>query len=229
MMSQRYPNKHWARHFDPAHLRNHVDWLLGDSVAQLKAVTATGQESVSPAWPVVLRFELELRKEAMKLMNMSSVTIAEALSAARHSDELRTCFLITPLALGGGQKQEQETRRDRWCADETKTEAANPEAATQSQWEKAAAEPLNSMRDSKRQKVAEVSRRGSTRYGRVKKDNPTMLHSRHNGKAASPSPFRTLRVAVPESRVNSSTFVRIVFGPTALTSVDHSMKLVPPT
>ena len=22
MMSQRYPNKHWARNFDPAHLRN---------------------------------------------------------------------------------------------------------------------------------------------------------------------------------------------------------------
>ena len=85
MMSQRYPNKHWARNFDPAHLRNHVDWLLGDSVAQLKAVTATGQESVSPAWPVVLRYELELRKEAMKLMNMSSVTIEEALSAARSS------------------------------------------------------------------------------------------------------------------------------------------------
>ena len=82
MMSQRYPNKHWARNFDPAHFRNHVDWLLGDSVAQLKAVTATGQESVSPAWPAVLRYELELRKEAMKLMNMASVTIAEALAAA---------------------------------------------------------------------------------------------------------------------------------------------------
>ena len=43
------PNKHWARNFDLAHLRNHVDWLLGDSVAQLKTVTATGQESVYPA------------------------------------------------------------------------------------------------------------------------------------------------------------------------------------
>ena len=66
MMSQRYPDKHRSCNFDPDHLRNHVDWLLGDNVAQLKAVTATGQEGVSPAWPVVLRYELELRKEAIE-------------------------------------------------------------------------------------------------------------------------------------------------------------------
>ena len=120
-MSQRYPDKHWSRNFDPAHLRNHVGWLLGDSVAQLKAVPATWRESVSPAWPVVLRIELELRKEAMRMMNMHSVTIAEAFSAARRSDELRTRYLIAPLALGGSQRPQQEPRSDVCSTDKTKS------------------------------------------------------------------------------------------------------------
>ena len=180
MMCQRYPNKHWARNYDPAHFRNHVDWLLGDSVAQIKAVTATGQESVSPAWPVVLRYGLELRKEAMKLMNMASVTLAEALAAARRNDELRTCFLITPLALGGGQRQQQEVRRDERPTDRTKTKP--PVSQPQPKASGKRGRRNNTARDNKRQKVAQASQGGTTRYGRAKKEHPSLLHQRHNGK-----------------------------------------------
>ena len=61
----------------------------------------------------------------------------------------------------------------------------------------------------------------------------SLLQTRHREEpratAGSASPFRTPRVAVPEKRASISIFVRIALGPTALTSVDHSMKLVPPT
>ena len=180
MMCQRYPNKHWARNYDPAHFRNHVDWLLGDSVAQLKAVTATGQESVSPAWPVVLRYELELRKEVMKLLNMASVTLAEALAAARRNDELRTCFLITPLALGGGQRQQQEARRDEKPTDRTKTKQPVPQPQPKASGKRGRRN--NTARDNKRQKVAHSSQGGTTRYGRARKEHPNLLHQRHNGR-----------------------------------------------
>ena len=61
MMCQRYPNKSWAIGYDQAMLRSHVDWLLGDEVAELRAMTPSGHESICPAWPVVLRYELEVR------------------------------------------------------------------------------------------------------------------------------------------------------------------------
>ena len=97
-----------ARNYDSAHFRNHVDWLLGDSVAQLKAVTATGQESMSPAWPVVLRYELELRKEAMKLMNMTSATIAEALSGG--TTQRRSSYMLLDHSLSPGRRSEAAAR-----------------------------------------------------------------------------------------------------------------------
>ena len=218
--------QHWARNFDPAHFRNHVDWFLGDSVAQLKAVTATGQESVSPAWPVVLRYELELRKEAMKLMNMASVTIAEALAAARRSDELRTCFLITPLALGGGQRQQQETRRDGLSADKAKPrqQVSQPQPKASGTRRRR----NNSARDNKRQKVARVSQEEARGTAERRRIIPACCTSGTMGRASA-SPFRTPRVAVPEKRASISTFVRIALGLTALTSVERTPNPVPPT
>ena len=91
-------------------LRSHVDWLLGDDVAELKAMTPAGHESICPAWPVVVRYGLEVRKEAMRQLNMCGASLATAFAAGRQSDELRTRYLVTPLALGGTPKRLQETR-----------------------------------------------------------------------------------------------------------------------
>ena len=79
-------------------LRSHVDWLLGDEVAKLRAMTPSGHESISLAWPVVLRNDLGVRKEAMRQPNMNGVNLATAFAAGRKSDALRTRCLVTPLA-----------------------------------------------------------------------------------------------------------------------------------
>ena len=110
MLCQRYPNKSWATGYQQSMLRSHVDWLLGDDVAELKAMTPAGHESICPAWPVVLRYELEVRKEAMRQLNMCGASLATAFAAGRQSDELRTRYLVSPLALGRTPKRLQETR-----------------------------------------------------------------------------------------------------------------------
>ena len=55
-----------------------------------------GEEAVGPSWPVVLRHELEVRKKAMRQINMFGVSLSTAFAAGRRSDELRTKYLITP-------------------------------------------------------------------------------------------------------------------------------------
>ena len=81
MMCQRYPNKSWAVGYEQPMLRSRVDWLLGDEVAELRAMTPSSHESISSAWPGVLRYELEVRKEAMRQLNMNGVNLATALAA----------------------------------------------------------------------------------------------------------------------------------------------------
>ena len=107
MICARYSNKGWAAGYKPSVFRDHVDWLLGDDVSDLRAVAAEGRESIKPTWQRVLRCELEIRKEATRRMNMCGKTLGDSLLLARHSDELRTRYLVTPLALGG-RRQEPE-------------------------------------------------------------------------------------------------------------------------
>ena len=71
MLCKRDPNKAWARDYKPTVFSDHVDWLLGDEVHGLRAVSASGDDSVAPSWSVVLRFELEVRREATKKITLS--------------------------------------------------------------------------------------------------------------------------------------------------------------
>ena len=88
-----YPNKRWARDYDPSLFQNRADCLLGNRVARLKAVSPAGEASDSPSRSVVLRYELEVRRDAVGQLNTCGASLEEGISAARNSDELRTCYL----------------------------------------------------------------------------------------------------------------------------------------
>ena len=109
-LCQRYSNKTWAEGYEQTLLRNHGDWPLGEEVAELKTPTPSGEESISPAWPVVLRYKLEVRKGARRQLSMNGTTLAAAFAAGRRGGELRKRYLVTPLSLGGTQGGQQETR-----------------------------------------------------------------------------------------------------------------------
>ena len=47
-----------------------MDWLLGDDVAGLRTGAAGGKDSILPSWQLVLCYELEIREEAKRRMNM---------------------------------------------------------------------------------------------------------------------------------------------------------------
>ena len=76
-------NKRWARDGQPPLLSEHVDWILGDEVAGLRAVRLAGDETVSTSWLVVLRYELEVRREDMKQLHSHGATLTEAFGTGR--------------------------------------------------------------------------------------------------------------------------------------------------
>ena len=90
MLCIRHPNKAWAAQYHPNQFRD-VDWLLGDEVE--------GRDSVAPTWQTIHRYELEVRIEAMRRINMCGLNVKK---------EARTRFLATPLALGGRRQQEED-------------------------------------------------------------------------------------------------------------------------
>ena len=65
----------------------------------LTARSPLGGASVTTSWQTFIVYDQELRNLAFKLVNGRGSTIKEALVAARQDNELRTKFLVTPLAL----------------------------------------------------------------------------------------------------------------------------------
>ena len=113
---------------------------------------------------------------------MNGASLATAFAAGRKSDELRTRYLITPLALGGTPKGTQEPRL---------SAIQQPKNKTQPQPKQAGKRPpqqvVPNAKSTKRQKQTSTKHAGGSeannRYARVKKNAPSQLHMSNNGKS----------------------------------------------
>jgi len=75
----------------------HVDYLLGDMCLLIGEANPT--MACGPTWDLLMKYELELRKFAVRRVNEGGRTLAEAMEEARNSIEHRTSYFITPLAM----------------------------------------------------------------------------------------------------------------------------------
>jgi len=75
----------------------HVDYILGDECHLIGEANPT--MACTPTWDLLMKYEFELRKHAIRKVNEGGMTLAEAMEAARRSIEHRTSYFITPLAM----------------------------------------------------------------------------------------------------------------------------------
>jgi len=76
----------------------YAEYVLGPQGWALQSMDSNGQVVATPTWKGILHWEHELRKEAVKDMNRSSV-LEVALRAAMKNPELRMRYLLQPIAL----------------------------------------------------------------------------------------------------------------------------------
>jgi len=75
----------------------HVDYILGDECHLIGEANPT--MACGPTWELLMKYEFELRKFAVRRVNEGGATLAEAMEAARRSVEHRTSYFITPFAM----------------------------------------------------------------------------------------------------------------------------------
>ncbi len=78
-----------------------LDHLLGEDIYGLKVEDEAGNALAQTTWKNLIRYEHELRKHAVKLVNRQGLTLAAALKSASTNMELRTKHIVTTLALEG--------------------------------------------------------------------------------------------------------------------------------
>jgi len=107
--------------FDMSVFEAHLDYVLGDECFRM--AEAHPGVRVTPSWELLLSYEHELRKKAIKCVNEEGLTLKAALRAARESSDHRTKYLITPLALHGTRagnpagETENAGGKKRWAED----------------------------------------------------------------------------------------------------------------
>jgi len=81
----------------------HAEYLLGDECLLIGEANPT--MSCTPSWELLMKYEFELRRLAIRKVNEGGMTLAEAMAFARGSVEHRTSYFITPLAMPGSRAQ----------------------------------------------------------------------------------------------------------------------------
>jgi len=83
--------------YSPAVFERHAEYILGDDCYLIGEANPT--MACSPTWDLLMKYEHEVRKLAMRKINEEGVTLAVAMRMARESVEHRTKFFVTPLAM----------------------------------------------------------------------------------------------------------------------------------
>jgi len=79
----------------------HVEYILGDECLLIAEANPT--MACSPSWDLLMKYEFEVRKYAVRRVNENGATLAEGMALARTSIEHRTSFFVTPLAMPGSR------------------------------------------------------------------------------------------------------------------------------
>jgi len=79
----------------------HVEYILGDECLLIGEANPT--MSCTPSWDLLMKYEMEIRKLAVRKVNEGGFTLAEGMAFARASTEHRTSYFITPLAMPGSR------------------------------------------------------------------------------------------------------------------------------
>jgi hypothetical protein len=102
-LSKKFTSKQWLQKVNPATWSRYADYLLGEKVANLKIPVEGGSSSdlssVRVPWAVVLHYEYEIRKAALRDCRENGTQLDEALKASMKDAELKEVHFTSPLAL----------------------------------------------------------------------------------------------------------------------------------
>jgi len=116
-MAGKFRNKAFFKDMSPEPWADFANYLLGEKVYLMKIpVPSTGgkgteQTPVRPPWQVLLTYEHEIRKEAIKRAYQGSQPLAETLLAVMRDPQIKEQYFTSPIAL-----QNFANKRE-WAAD----------------------------------------------------------------------------------------------------------------
>lgn len=92
------PHREYLKGLSPQVFQDYLSYLLGEYVYGLKSAAVAGASPVYPSWELILTYEHELRKKALKLIR-TGARLAEALATACADSVTKERNFTTPLQI----------------------------------------------------------------------------------------------------------------------------------
>ena len=103
-LASKYKNKIFFKDLTPAVWLDYSNFLLGDKVYLMQIPSPSGigksdQVALRPPWTVMLNYEFELRKEAVKRAFRDSRALKDTILEVQNDAQLKEQFFTSPIAL----------------------------------------------------------------------------------------------------------------------------------
>ena len=116
-LSAKYRTKPMLQKMSPTIWLDFANYLLGEHCFLLKVPLPNNnvdQSALRPPWSVMLSYEYELRKEAIKRAHQGNRPLADTLPEVCQDSELRERFFVGPIALQGRSGSNNDRKQDDW-------------------------------------------------------------------------------------------------------------------
>lgn len=100
MLATRHTNRANLQGITPQVMQSYAAYLLGEHVWEMVARDANGLTVAAPNWPLLIAYELSIRKKAYRLLADTQHSFAECLKLAWLDPSVKERNFTTPLALG---------------------------------------------------------------------------------------------------------------------------------
>jgi hypothetical protein len=99
VVRMRHGSKPYLAELDGELWTSYTEFLLGEEAYGYSVKNDEGRTVASLSWHALLRYDQEMRSWAMHKVNMGTSTLRQAMVDAQSNDELKTKFVLGPLAL----------------------------------------------------------------------------------------------------------------------------------
>ena len=120
-MASKYMNKVFFRDMSPEIWLDYANYILGDKCYLMQVPTpgkgGKGKSDLAalrPPWIVILNYEYEMRREAVKRASRESRPLRETLTEVMKDFQLKEQYFTAPIALSLGQRDAWQKRPNLW-------------------------------------------------------------------------------------------------------------------
>lgn len=113
MVAAKLRNKVYLRNLEQRHFDRYTDYVLGENCYMMQVPNASGEKTaLQPPWHILLDYEFEMRKKAVRNAHRHGISLHDALKQATEDTELKELYFTSPVTFSAIQRPPKTARAD---------------------------------------------------------------------------------------------------------------------